>query len=1007
MAVNPEQSRSLLGAAPNVTPNEGVQVAQLGPFIKSIVGPAASKVAQRVAPHLDKAGRKIGPVVDVTSGNTMERARVKAKQLKQERAAAPEVNTVDQPASNPLETQAADQQPTDPIPTEANTPKDPQEVDLNENPIDNVVDPRRQILEEPDPNDRWIRITDDDGRDLINAPKDRDALLEGGMTDFNSEKMIDENGIIERVEAVSQKYAGKIDADKRGVITLQATRQMADLIGANEKRVEEIAKALLERKRGQGIQVEGMGMAEVMLAAKDLLMAEVRKLDKLASDAEVGGPEQLASFLYQQEFVANLQRQYKGAQTEYARTLSAMRIPPRGEITGDVVIDTNAERMRGRDLTKLLDEYGGIEAVRLRAKLHNELPDVSKKLQNARGLTFWKRLANAGYEVWHHALLTNPITQTKNLLGGVINTFALSNLELGLAAGIGGVRRAMGAARVDTATLSDLNAQLFGQVMSLMEASSASGKAFLTMTDEIGGSKLDHQQMVQPFSGRGLGFDPATQPVLSNAADVLGNILTGGRISYRTLQAGDTFFKVIAARGELYKQAMISADARGLSGDAKVDYIAEFIADPPAVALDKVEAVAKYQTLQSDMDKYGKAIQTLGRAPVLRYFLPFLKTPYNAAKYTFVDRSPLGIWWGNTGAMWRAGGKQKDEAIARMSLGTGIGMVAFNYALSGNITGGGPADPKAKEALRLKGWQPYSIKLGDTYYSYAGVEPLSSILGVWADAATIAVADGARDTKYTDVIGAALGATIYNVSNKTFMQGFANLGRAIADPKVYGVKSVEDLIQSAVPRVFSYAERLNDPLLNDAKGFIENVKKQIPGLSADLQPRVDLLGNDIYLGVLQEDMQRDLAFGYDVISPFYKSKEKNSPVIEAINAAKGLGTENFDRNIKIKGLIKPIQLPDALRHELQVSAGKLGEKTIAEVIKEPEIKRLIKMSQAGNKDAQQLLQFELTKVYIRAKNAALMQIIETSKPFQDFLELRRNIEADERREIEQGILGEE
>ncbi len=994
MAVNPEQSRSLLGAAPNVTPAEGVQVAGLAPFIKNIVSPVSRRVA-----------KKVGGSLDLTPGNSLERARVKAEQLKQERAAEPEVNTVDQPVADPLETQAADQQPTDPIPTEANTPREPQEVNLDENPIDNVADPRRQILEEPDPNDRWIRITDDDGRDLINAPKDRDALLEGGMTDFNSDKMIDEDGIIERVEAVSQKYAGTFNEDKRGVITLQATRQMADLIGANEKRVEQIAKALLERKRGQGIQVEGMGMAEVMLAAKDLLMAEVRKANKLAAEAEVGGPEQLAAFLYQQEFVANLQLQYKGAQTEYARTVSAMRIAPRGEPTGDLLLDANADRLRGRDLTKLLDDYGGIEAVRDRARYFLALEDDAKKLQYTRGLRPLKRVANAAYEVWHHALLTNPITQTKNILGGVINTFILSNAELAGGVMIGGLRRVAGAPRVDTATLSDLNAQVFGQVMSFREALSASGKAFMTMTDEIGGSKLDHRSQINPFSAKGLGIDPDQHGNWAVAADILGNILTLGRVSYRTLQAGDTFFKTIASRGELYKQAMLGADARGLSGDAKVNFIAEFVADPPATALEKMDAVAKYQTLQNDLDKYGKAIQTVASAPGLRLFLPFIKTPYNAAKYTFVDRNPfLGAVFGNTAAMIRAGGKQRDEAIARLSLGSAIGATAVYYASTGEITGGGPTDKKAKEALRLTGWQPYSIKIGGTYFSYAGVEPLSSILGAWADAATIAVASGDDEQKIDDVMGAALGATIYNLSNKTFMQGFANLGRAIADPEHYGVKSIQDLMQSIVPRVAGYVERLDDPLLNDAKGFIENAKKQIPGLSADLQPRVDLLGNDIYLGVLQDDLSRDLAFGYDVISPFYKSKEKDSPVIKAINAAKGLNTKNFDRNIDIIGLVDPIQLPDRLRYELQVRAGKLAEKNIGEFVKEPIIKKMIKMAEDGNKDAQEKLRAELSYVYRQSKAVALYATINETPEFQEFIKEREELEFDEQQAIQQGLM---
>ena len=1000
MAVDPQRG-SLLGSANTDARPQGVQVAGLVP-------PGAARGAARF----------LGNLLDLSPDNAMQRGREKGLQLKKERDAAPEVNTTDpqQPAPEaapgqeaaPVQEPAPQQEPQlqgEPIPTEPDAPKTADEVDLSENPIDEVVDPRRAVLEEPDPRDRWIRITDEDGQDLITAPQERDALLEGGLTDFNSDKMVDDAGVLERVEKVSQMYAGKINEDKRGVITLQATRQMADLIGASERRVEDVARALLERRRGEGIQVEGLGMAEAMLAAKDLLLGELTKLNKLAEAAEVGGPEELAAFLYQQEFVANLQRQYKGAQTEYARTLSAMRIPGRVPPIGDDVIDANNARLRGRDLTKLLDDYGGMEEVRLRAKAHLALEDPAQQLGYARGLTKWKRIGNAAYEVWHHFLLTNPITQTKNLLGGVINTFILSNAELAGGALVGSARRMMGANATDTVTFTDLNAQLFGQMMAMREAVAAAGKAFVTLSDDIGGSKLDKPQaeLAAPFSGRGLGFDPVNEPIMSNAMDVLGFILTAGRVSYRTLQAGDTFFKVIAARGELYKQAMMGAQARGLKGDALVDYIAEFVADPPAVAMDRVEAVAKYQTLQQDLDKYGKSIQTLTRSRALRYFFPFIKTPYNAAKYTFVDRSPLGIWWGNTGAMIKAGGKQRDEAIARISLGTGVGMAAFTMALNGEITGGGPADPRAREALRLSGWQPYSVKIGGTYVSYAGVEPLSSILGAWADAATIAVATGGGDPEYDDVMGAALGATIYNLSNKTFMQGFANLGRAIADPEVYGKRAVEDLLQSAVPRVAGYVERLNDPLLNDAKGFIENVKKQIPGLSADLNPRVDLFGNDIYLGVLEEDGQRNLAFGYDFISPFYLSKEKNSPVIRAIKAAEGLATRNFDRNINIPGLREPVQLPDKIRYDLQVRTGKLAEESLKDLVAQPEIKRMIELAEDGNEDVRELLRVQLSKVYRKSKQAALAEVIGNNRAFQKFIENRAVKEANEQQAIQQGL----
>ena len=38
--------------------------------------------------------------------------------------------------------------------------------------------------------------------------------------------------------------------------------------------------------------------------------------------------------------------------------------------------------------------------------------------------------------------------------------------------------------------------------------------------------------------------------------------------------------------------------------------------------------------------------------------------------------------------------------------------------------------------LRAEGWQEYSIKIGDTYYSYKRLDPFAMTLGVAADLAT-------------------------------------------------------------------------------------------------------------------------------------------------------------------------------------------------------------------------------------------------------------------------------
>ena len=61
-------------------------------------------------------------------------------------------------------------------------------------------------------------------------------------------------------------------------------------------------------------------------------------------------------------------------------------------------------------------------------------------------------------------------------------------------------------------------------------------------------------------------------------------------------------------------------------------------------------------------------------------------------------------------------------------LGAAGALAAF-----GLITGGGPQNVDDRIRLRKSGWQPYSLKVGDTYYPYGRIEPLAMIFGTVAD----------------------------------------------------------------------------------------------------------------------------------------------------------------------------------------------------------------------------------------------------------------------------------
>ena len=75
------------------------------------------------------------------------------------------------------------------------------------------------------------------------------------------------------------------------------------------------------------------------------------------------------------------------------------------------------------------------------------------------------------------------------------------------------------------------------------------------------------------------------------------------------------------------------------------------------------------------------------------------------------------------------------KAWAEMTIGSTIAGLGMSWAFDGNISGGGDPDPNKRRVQMASGWQPYSIKVGDKWYSYNRIQPLGTLLGMAADVA--------------------------------------------------------------------------------------------------------------------------------------------------------------------------------------------------------------------------------------------------------------------------------
>jgi hypothetical protein len=159
--------------------------------------------------------------------------------------------------------------------------------------------------------------------------------------------------------------------------------------------------------------------------------------------------------------------------------------------------------------------------------------------------------------------------------------------------------------------------------------------------------------------------------------------------------------------------------------------------------------------------------------------VPFIRTPTNLLKYA-VEHSPAAPLLKEVRNDFAAGGAKRDLAVARMVMGTGIASAVAGLAANGHITGGGPADPSAKQALQADGWQPYSFKVGDEYISYRRLDPWSTVIGMAAD--SVELQSAMTEKQQQDAGAVVIGAMVQNLSNKTWLSGFSDLIDAITDP---------------------------------------------------------------------------------------------------------------------------------------------------------------------------------------------------------------------------------
>lgn len=632
------------------------------------------------------------------------------------------------------------------------------------------------------------------------------------------------------VADLTEFFRNTIDDARRGTITEDQTRRLAEDLGLS-------FTEMMQRRKGQALN------AEEAVAYRTLNRSALENWFNAAqrlSSGRTPSESEVADFLQATGVAEATLSQTLGATAEAGRALRSFRYE----------VGPKASQMRA--LSNMLSEFR-----QGRGMSPQDLAEFVSKVQTPEGLA---QLALEGpkattaqkfLEVWKAALLTGPQTHAVNVLSNTLtNLFGLT--EPFVAA----------------------TAALPTRIVNKLQGGTFKGHTYREAVSRILGTMQgisDGLRLAGSVLKSGV---PQGPDVLFGATPTLDSKHFGAiegakgqviRAPFRALLAEDAFFQTLAYQQSLRQQAMRQALGEGLRGRSAAQRAIELARNPSESLRSRANEDAKLHTFTESLGETGRAIQHFAASHVAAgLLLPFVRTPTNIFKFS-IKRSPLGVLFQDVRLdLTSMGSRQQQMAMARIALGSSLAAWVGSLVLEDRVTGTGPAD-KETRADWLLTHQPFSVKVGDRWISYARLEPLSTLLGISADFSDIW---NHIDEKDADELGAAISLSFSrNVSNKTFLQSLSALAEALADEDKADA-FLQQMAGTVVPAGVAQVERAMDPTVSAVDGMVQRIRSRIPGLSADLPPRRNVWG---------EPIQLQMGLGPDLLSPLYAMKERTDP----------------------------------------------------------------------------------------------------------------------------------
>lgn len=695
------------------------------------------------------------------------------------------------------------------------------------------------------------------------------------------------------LQSVKDNNVALFEQARRGTISYENLLKAAEKGGIDNLVIE-----FMKRTPGSPAIAEDVlaGLIGAKAISKRVLELRQEAIDVADPTAKQAIFEQASNLINAE---ARLYANISGAVSEGGRLLFASREAQRLGI---------AEGGRSDELAALIQSGNMMDFERY-LDAYAALPDAASQARFVQS-RWWDKPADFVAESFLNAILTSPVTHSVNVAGNSA-FMMLKGVEETVAGGIGLARSTI-TGNKERVFIREGLIQLDSLRAGFKDAMLVAGKTMLT-GEPSSATKIDVRNK------RAIGTTDDFSEIFNMyregnfGAAFVNTFGVYNRMGFRFLTTEDEFFKAIAYRASVKKQAVQQGasmyDAviqRGGSvidaRKAQAEEEARVLSSPPKPIKMKATEAAKELTFQGDLGKFAGGAEGLMSHPAVKIFgVPFYKTPVNIMKEAF-RRTPFAAGHAFYTAI-NKGGREADLAIARVATGTGI-MSMFAYTAMGLdspdksviITGSGPTDPEARQAMMRMNIQPFSINIKQANGEYKSItysrfDPISGMLAMAADFGYYA--QYSDDPEDLANLAAHTGLALYNYSMEMpFLQGVSDLSAALVNPdpsvafeqvRQLMAERLTTAVSSALPTVSSLAataERVADPAASSAlmpeiglagedptqlppelRGFysaLQKMKARNPLFSDQVEPKLNLWG---------ETVKQGKGAGYEWVSP--------------------------------------------------------------------------------------------------------------------------------------------